>query len=112
VPVFTIYYGDGSVYTGLPEMAPPENVQAIAWDDENGPDSIGRVVLSEWDFYLYSDGIGWHGANKYADLLRHLKKRPCVVLSQSAKSESYCPAMSPLVRAAPLLFPTLSPKNE
>ena len=35
-----------------------------------------------------------------------------IVLSQSAKSESYCPAMSPLVRAAPLLLPTLSPKNE
>ncbi len=72
---FRIYYGDGSVYEGIPEDAPPEDVQAIAFNDPiHGPGDTGRVVLAEWDFYIYSDPVGgWHGANKYADLMRHLK---------------------------------------
>jgi len=71
--VFRIYYGDGSIYEGEPEGAPPHNVQCIAWDDPNtSVESIGRVVLHEWDIYIYSDPIGWHGTNKYADLLQHL----------------------------------------
>ena len=78
----TIYYGDGTEWNGDPWDAPPENVQAIAWDDKDKSRyNIGRVVLKEWDIYIYSDRIGWHGANKYADLMRHLKKRPCVVRS-------------------------------
>ena len=72
---FRIYYGDGSVYEGEPEGAPNQNVQAIAWNDpaKNYRD-LGRVVLREWDIYIYSDDIGWHGTNKYADLLQHLGK--------------------------------------
>jgi len=73
--VARIYYGDGSVYEGEPEQAPTDNVQAIVWADaETGPTNLGRIVLSEWDIYIYSDHVGgWHGTNKYADLLRHLK---------------------------------------
>lgn len=73
--MFVVYYGDGSIFTGLPEDAPADNVQAIAWDDpERGTGDVGRVVLSEWDIYIYSDHVGgWHGTNKYADLIRHLK---------------------------------------
>ncbi len=69
-----IYYGDGSIYEGPPEGAPPNNVQAIAWNDPTrGAEELGRVVLSEWDIYIYSDRVGgWHGTNKYADLLQHL----------------------------------------
>ncbi len=69
-----IYYGDGAVYDGPPEGAPAHNVQAIAWDDrERGALALGRVVLVEWDIYIYSDHVGgWHGTNKYADLLQHL----------------------------------------
>ncbi len=70
---FKIYYGDGSVYSGAPEGAPAHNVQAIAWDDPEMSDkSVGRVVLHQWDIYIYSDAIGWHGTDKYADLLQHL----------------------------------------
>ena len=69
-----IYYGDGSVYEGPPEDAPTQNVQAIAWNDpERGAADLGRVVLSQWDLYIYSD-IGWHGTNKYADLVRHVQR--------------------------------------
>jgi len=71
---FKIYYGDGLVYEGQPEHAPAHNVQAIAWNDPvRGPLDLGRVVITEWDIYIYSDHVGgWHGTNKYADLLQHL----------------------------------------
>lgn len=71
---FKIYYGDGTTYTGTPEGAPAHNVQVIAWDDPiKGNQDLGRVVLSDWDIYIYSDHVGsWHGTNKYADLLQHL----------------------------------------
>jgi len=71
--MFRIYYGDGSIYEGNPEDAPAHNVQCIAWNDERPkPGNVGRVVLHEWDIYIYSDPIGWHGTNKYCDLLQHL----------------------------------------
>lgn len=72
---FRIYYGDGSIYEGIPEKAPTGNVQAIAYNDpKQGAEDTGRIVLTDWDFYIYSDPVaGWHGANKYADLMRHLK---------------------------------------
>lgn len=71
---FRIYYGDGTTFEGLPENAPSHNVQAIIWNDSvRGPEDLGRVVMSEWDIYIYSDHVGgWHGTNKYADLLQHL----------------------------------------
>jgi len=74
--MFRIYYGDGSVFDGQPEDAPTTNVQAIAWNDpQKGVLNLGRVVLLEWDIYIYSDHVGgWHGTNKYADLLQHLGK--------------------------------------
>lgn len=72
--MFRIYYGDGSTFEGDPEDAPASNVQCIVFNDSATEISnIGRVVLSQWDIYIYSD-IGWHGTNKYADLLQHLGK--------------------------------------
>lgn len=72
---YVIFYGDGSTHDGLPEDAPAQNVQAIAWNDPiKGAADVGRVVLHEWDIYIYSDDIGWHGTNKYMDLLQHLGK--------------------------------------
>ena len=72
---FRIYYGDGSTYDGPPEGAPDQNVQAIIWNDpRKGATDTGRVVLHQWDIYIYSDDIGWHGTNKYMDLLQHLGK--------------------------------------
>ncbi len=73
--VFKIYYGDGSTYSGLPESAPVENVQAIVWNDPaKGANHIGRVILREYDLYIYSDSIGWHGTDKYYDLIQHLQQ--------------------------------------
>lgn len=73
----TVYYHDGSTWNGHPWDAPAFGVVCVAWDD---PDrswrGVGRVVLQEWDFYLYSGDIGWHGTSKYSDLLNHLAKRP------------------------------------
>lgn len=70
---FRIYYGDRSIYEGEPELAPSQNVQAIVWDDPvKGSQDLGRVVLHQWDIYIYSDDIGWHGTDKYTDLLQHL----------------------------------------
>ncbi len=71
---FTIYYGDGTTYSNTPEGAPMHNVQAIAWDDPvKGNQDLGRVVMVEWDIYIYSDHVGgWHGTNKYGDVLQHL----------------------------------------
>lgn len=70
-----IYYGDGSIFEGPPEDAPTENVQCIAWDDPTrGTGDIGRFVLREYDIYIYSDDIGWHGTDKYFDLIQHLAK--------------------------------------
>ena len=71
---FRIYYGDGSIFGGRPEDAPTQNVQAIAWDDPvRGSDELGRVVISEYDIYIYSDPIGWHATDKYYDLIQHLQ---------------------------------------
>ena len=75
---FRIYYGDHSTYEGRPEGAPAQNVQAIAWNDPvKGAADLGRVVMHEWDIYIYSDDIGWHGTNKFTDLLQHLGRRGC-----------------------------------
>lgn len=82
--MFRVYYGDGSTYTGQgetrnrisgPEGAPTQDVQCIAWDDPaRGISDTGRVVLTDWDLYIYSDNVGgWMGTNKYADLVRHVQ---------------------------------------
>lgn len=73
--LFRVYYGDGSVFEGVrPEDAPTHDVQVIAYEDpERGVLEVGRVLLYNWDFYIYSDRVrGWHGTNKYSDLLEHL----------------------------------------
>ena len=71
-----IYYGDETVFEGQPEDAPVHNVQAIAYVDDDPRDiNVGRVVLESWDFYLYSDHVGgWHGTNKFTDILMHLER--------------------------------------
>ena len=75
---FIIFYGDDSTFSGEPEDAPSQNVCAIAWNDPTkGANDLGRVVMHEWDIYIYSDDIGWHGTNKYADLLQHLGRKGC-----------------------------------
>ncbi len=72
--MFRVYYGDGSVFEGRPEDAPAKNVQFIVWDDpDKGVGDLGRVMLYNYDLYIYSDHVGgWHGTNKYADLINHL----------------------------------------
>ena len=77
---FRIYYSDGSTHDGDPESAAGEHVQCIALDDPSrGAENIGRIVLRDWDIFIYSEGIGWHGTNKYADLRHHLAMTPCKV---------------------------------
>lgn len=77
---FKIFYIDGSTFVGLPEDAPTHSfVACIASNDHTkGNQSIGRPVIREWDIYIYSDAVGgWHGTNKYADLMNHLKHSGC-----------------------------------
>ncbi len=81
---FKIYYADGTVLWGPPLTPiweyPYDGVVCIAWGDpEKGSGDLGRVVLEQWDIYIYSDGLGWHGTNKYKDLLTHLGARGCGV---------------------------------
>jgi len=72
---FRIYYGDGTTFEGQAEDAPADNVQAIVWNDPNrGSHHVGRIVLHEYDLYIYSDPIGWHGTDKYFDLIQHLQQ--------------------------------------
>ncbi len=75
---YIIFYGDGSTFSGEPENAPRENVQAIATEHEiraPNPYTVGRFVLDSWDFYLYSDHVGgWHGTNRTSDLIDHLRQ--------------------------------------
>lgn len=74
-PPFKIYYGDGSTFSGLPEDAPVDNVQVIVWNDPaRDVTNIGRYELREYDIYIYSDPIGWHGTDKYYDLIQHLQR--------------------------------------
>lgn len=72
---FIIYYGDGSTFVGLPEDAPTQNVQCIAWNDPvRGILNTGRVVLHDWDFYIWTDRADqWIGTNKYHDIIRHVQ---------------------------------------
>ena len=74
---FRVYYHDGTTFeSDQPELVPTEKyVAAIAWNDPvKGAADLGRVVVEAWDIYIYSDGVGgWHGTNKYSDLMNHLK---------------------------------------
>jgi len=75
--MFRVYYGDGTVYEGdNPDLIQKlDDVQCVAWDDPTrGSGDIGRIVLHEWDMYIYSEDIGWHGADKYYDLIQHVQK--------------------------------------
>jgi len=69
-----IYYGDGSTYDeGLLINAPAVNVRCIVVrDPEQGSNSLGRVILTSWDYYLYVPGRGWYGVNGEVDLIDHL----------------------------------------
>lgn len=74
---FKIYYGDGSTYDGEPRAAPPAyprlGIQYIIGDDlEQGNQGLGMLTCFNNDIYIYSSDIGWHGTNKYADLMTHL----------------------------------------
>lgn len=80
--MFRIYYGDGSVYDGDPNVAPRLNVQCIVCDDDNSHMyAVGHRVLHQWDYYLMSDTGRWYGCNGEADLVDHvLHCKPSVVL--------------------------------
>ncbi len=73
-----IYYGDDFIYegdaAGSPSGKEHDGVQYIVSNDpDKSSQALGRVILSEWDIYMYSSDLGWHGTNKYADLLMHLE---------------------------------------
>lgn len=80
MPEFRVWYIDGSTFDGRPEDA-RTNLPAVCIasnDRTKGNQNIGRPVLREWDIYIYSDSVGgWHGTNKYADLMNHLKHSGC-----------------------------------
>ncbi len=79
-PDFRIFYIDGSTFDGRPEDAPALlPVLCIIWNDpDKSNQGIGRPIVKEWDIYIYSDGVGgWHGTNKYGDLMNHLKQQGC-----------------------------------
>lgn len=73
---FRVYYANGTTYEGDITKAPPREVVCIVTEDgePNGALRVGRRVIHGYDFYPYSDGLGFHPTNKYSDLLWHLQK--------------------------------------
>lgn len=78
-----IYYGDGSVYDntyGKPEYAPKLNVQCVvvndqgthSYDKELQSMEVGRLVLHDWEYYIYMDDTGWFGVNNLVDMVDHV----------------------------------------
>lgn len=80
--MFKVYYGDGSVYEGEPQVAPRLNVQMLLCDDTS--QSVYQVkvlALHGWDYYLLRSDGSWYGINGEADLVDHvLHECPRVVL--------------------------------
>ena len=61
---FKIWYDDGTVYSGKPELAPKRGVQCIAQTDPE----CGRTICRSDDFYVYQeyDGIlGFQGVDQF-----------------------------------------------
>ncbi len=84
-----IFYGDGSTYDGEARHAPPAyprlGIQYIIGNDpEHGNQSLGLLTCFNHDIYIYSSDIGWHGTNKYGDLMNHLDR---------GKVERVCPGL-------------------
>ncbi len=71
---FKIYYGHQ-----LPIMGPPvghgtwatlpnNDIICIAWNDPKK----GRVTIELFDYYGYTDVIGWHGMRTVNDIITHI----------------------------------------
>lgn len=78
---WTIYYGDGTTFSGEPEDAPTENVVCIVIPPVK-PDTKTEFyrhrMIRDADMYVYSDAVGtWFPCDKYEDLKRHLKLSGC-----------------------------------
>lgn len=75
-----IYYGDGSTFDssdGPPSSAPPLNCQCIVINDDLNCTykevyQIGKLVLHDWEYYVYRDGMGWFGVRHVIDLVDHV----------------------------------------
>ncbi len=73
-----ITYFDGDIFSGEPEDSPFKPIICIACNDPTrGAGDTGRIVIFEWEIYICSNDIGWHGTNKYADLMNHLGVKGC-----------------------------------
>lgn len=78
---YKIYYGDGSTFDGdadnvkiAPAGWPSFGVQYIIGNDPaKGNQSTGLLTVYNVDIYIYSSDIGWHGTDKYHDLMTHLE---------------------------------------
>jgi hypothetical protein len=78
-----IYYGDGSVYDdsyGKPEYAPKLNVQCIVVNEKGSKSydaelellDVGRLVLHDWEYYIYQEDTGWFGVSNLVDMVDHV----------------------------------------
>jgi len=75
-----IYYGNNSVYDnsyGKLQYAPKLNVQCIVVNEYAsktvpGAEEVGRIILHDWDYYLYQDHTGWFGVKNETDLIDHV----------------------------------------
>lgn len=74
-----IYYGDGTTFDnnmGSPHDAPAYNVQCVVTIDpgmhnEDIIKDTGKLVIHNWQYYLYRCDIGWFGCFTDFDLLDH-----------------------------------------
>ncbi len=80
-----IYYGDGSTFSanqGVPNDAPPFNVQAIVQVDR-AKHSVGRTILHGWSFYYWrEDHKEWWGDSREGVLDMMYAREPICALLQ------------------------------
>lgn len=76
-----IYYDDGKVYDnsyGLPRYAPKTGVQCVVVNNEGSfsydaeMEQVGRLVLHDWEYYVYMKDTGWFGVLNIVDLVDHI----------------------------------------
>lgn len=75
-----MYYGNGDTFDnsdGSPENAPKLNTQCIVTNDKGSKtfkavEEVGKLVLHDWDYYIYTDKMGWFGVRNLVDLVDHV----------------------------------------
>lgn len=103
-----IYYGDGTTFDntmGDPVDAPAYNVQCIVsiepgMDNEQLIKDSGKLLLHNWQYYLYRSDLGWFGCFTDFDLLDHfIAYAPVITAVKKARTVPHKDYVSVMSRA-------------